>query len=102
MYLLDSNVVSETRKIETTRRNAAVESWVESVSEDSIYLSSIVVLELQFGIALLRQKDPAQSELLRKWLHHRVLPSFAGRILPVDTGVALRCADLHVPITRSR
>ena len=31
----------------------------------------------------------------------RVLPEFAGRTLPVDTAVALRCARLHVPDPRA-
>jgi predicted nucleic acid-binding protein len=30
-----------------------------------------------------------------------VLPAFAGRVLAIDTTVALRCAALHVPDPRS-
>jgi hypothetical protein len=35
--------------------------------------------------------------MLRDWLDGHVLPAFAGRILDVDTAVALCCARLHVP-----
>jgi predicted nucleic acid-binding protein len=35
--------------------------------------------------------------MLRTWLDRRVLPEFAGRIFPVDTHIAQRCASLHVP-----
>jgi len=38
-----------------------------------------------------------QGALLRAWVDTRVLPAFEGRVLPVDTTVALRCAGLHVP-----
>jgi predicted nucleic acid-binding protein len=38
---------------------------------------------------------------LRSWLDTRVLPAFDGRIFPVDTAVAQRCARLHVPDPRS-
>ena len=31
----------------------------------------------------------------------KVLPSFAGRIIPVDTAVAQRCAQLYVPDLRA-
>ena len=41
-----------------------------------------------------------QASLLRTWLEQRVIPGFAGRILPVDQTVALRCAELHVPDRR--
>ena len=39
--------------------------------------------------------------MLRAWLEHHVMPEFAGRILPIDTVVAQRCARLHVPDRRS-
>jgi len=38
--------------------------------------------------------------LLRSWLEQHVLPEFSGRILPVDTAVAQRCARLHIPDKR--
>jgi len=38
---------------------------------------------------------------LRAWIGNRVLPAFEGRILPIDTAVAQRCATLHVPDPRA-
>ncbi|WP_244110347.1 type II toxin-antitoxin system VapC family toxin, partial [Burkholderia cenocepacia] len=46
-------------------------------------------------------RDAEQGALLRAWLDGHVLPEFAGRVLPVDTAVAQRCARLHVPDRRS-
>lgn len=45
----------------------------------------------------MERRDASQGRLLRNWLDKQVLPSFAGRILPVDLPVAQRCAALHVP-----
>jgi predicted nucleic acid-binding protein len=64
---------------------------------ESLFLSSITVLELELGILLVERRDSAQGARLRRWLHQQILPTFADRILPVDTAVALRCAALHVP-----
>ena len=97
MFLLDTNVVSELRKIRAGKGDPNVKDWAESVSATSLYLSSITVLELEIGVLRLERKDPRQGEMLRTWLHSRVLPEFHDRILPVDTAVAQRCARLHVP-----
>jgi toxin FitB len=46
---------------------------------------------------LAERRDPSQGAVFRAWLNDHVLPTFAGRILSVDTAVALRSARLHVP-----
>ncbi|MFH0934624.1 MAG: type II toxin-antitoxin system VapC family toxin [Pseudomonadota bacterium] len=97
MYLLDTNVVSELRKVRTGKADKRVEKWADSVSAADLYLSAITVLELETGVQLIERKDKAQGELLRTWLEDYVLPAFAGRILPVDETVARRGAVLHVP-----
>ncbi|MGC2558510.1 MAG: type II toxin-antitoxin system VapC family toxin, partial [Terriglobales bacterium] len=67
----------------------------------SLYISVISVLELEIGIALLDRRDKEQGAILRAWMDGRVLPTFSGRILSIDTEVAQRCAMLHVPNPRS-
>jgi len=52
-------------------------------------------------VLLLERRDPAQGAVMRAWLESHVLPAFAGRVLPVDTTVALHCAKLHVPDPRA-
>jgi hypothetical protein len=59
------------------------------------------VQELELGVLRIERRDTAQGSLLRLWLDHHVLPAFAGRILAVDTAVALRSARLHVPDRQS-
>ena len=97
MYLLDTNVISELRKVKTGRANPRVKAWAETVQATTQYLSAVTVLELEVGILLKERHDPAQAALLRSWMNNQVLPGFAGRILPVDTAVAQRCARFHVP-----
>ena len=101
MYLLDTNALSELRKRRSGKIDAAVETWASSVDQAELYLSVITVMEVELGIALLERRDPRQAGVLRLWLHDKVMPAFAGRILPVDTTIALRCARLHVPDTKS-
>lgn len=97
MYLLDTNVISELRKANTGKIDRHVKTWAKSTSAASMFLSTICVLELERGTLLMERRDPRQGAILRSWIEEHVLPTFAGRILPVDTEVALRCARLHVP-----
>jgi hypothetical protein len=57
----------------------------------------ISILEIEMGVLQKQRSDPKQAAVLRAWLESHVLPSFAGRILAVDTAIAKRCASLHVP-----
>jgi predicted nucleic acid-binding protein len=97
MYLLDTNVVSELRKVRAGKADPNVARWADSVDASELYLSVISVQELEIGVLLVERRDPVQGAMLRSWLNDHVLPAFAGRILPVDTAVALRGARLHVP-----
>jgi predicted nucleic acid-binding protein len=100
MYLLDTNVVSELRKAKSGKADANVMAWASSVLPNSLFISAISLLELETGILLVERRDPAQGALLRAWMAGHVLPAFEGRVLAVDTHVALRCARLHVPDPR--
>jgi predicted nucleic acid-binding protein len=67
----------------------------------SLYISVISVLELELGILLIERRDKEHGAILRAWMDRHVLPTFASRILAIDTAVAQRCAALHVPSPRS-
>src|SRR5918992_563145 len=51
--------------------------------------------------SIIDQLDAAQGAILRAWMEAHVLPAFDERILPIDTDVARRCAQLHVPDPKS-
>jgi predicted nucleic acid-binding protein len=99
MFLLDTNVVSELRRRE--RIAPAVGAWADSVDSQALFISVITLLEVEMGILAVERRDPTQAALLRRWLDERVMPSFDGRILPIDTAVARECARLHVPDRRA-
>lgn len=101
MYLLDTNVISEMRKIRAGKADSNVDAWSRSVPATSLYLSATVVQELDIGVLQLERRDQAEGAVLRAWLDDHVLPSFGDRVLPVDTTVARRSAALHVPNPRS-
>lgn len=101
MFILDTNVVSELRKIRAGRADPQVARWAEGVDAGSLYLSVVTVLELELGVLQLERKDPRQGAVLRAWLDRQVLPEFSDRVFPIDTDVALRCARLHVPDPRA-
>ncbi len=97
MYLLDTNVVSELRKVRAGKADVRVAVWADSVDVADLFLSAISVQELEIGVLLVERRDPAQGAMLRAWLDEHVLPAFAERILSVDKAVALCSARLHVP-----
>jgi predicted nucleic acid-binding protein len=67
------------------------------VDSSHLFLSVITLYELEIGTRRMERRDPRQGALLRAWMLDRILPVFAGRILPVTAEVATRCASLHVP-----
>ena len=100
MYVLDTKVVSELRKIRLGKADVHVAAWADSIDAADLYLSAITVQELEIGVLLAERRDPSQGAVFRVWLNSHVLPAFAGRILAVDTAVAQRSARLHVPDPR--
>ena len=100
MFLLDTNVVSELRKIRLGKANRHVAKWADSVDAADLFLSTITIQELEMGVLLAERRDPSQGAIFRAWLNSHVLPAFTGRVLPVDIAVAQRSARLHVPDPR--
>jgi len=90
MILLDTNVVSEAMKPEP---NAAVLNWLDEQAAETLYLSSVTIAELLFGIGALpagRRKGNLTAAL------DGLLALFDGRVLSFDTSAARRYADLAV------
>jgi toxin FitB len=100
MFVLDTNVVSELRKVRPGKADTNVAAWTQSVDASELFVSAITILELELGVLSIERKDATQGALLRSWLEQHVLPEFSRRTLPVDTAVAQRCARLHVPDKR--
>ncbi len=97
MFLLDTNIVSELRKLPAGRANVGVTTWAKSVSSAAMFLSAVSLHELELGVCLAERSDPAKGKILRSWLVDTVMTAFHSRILPVDELVALQSAAFHVP-----
>jgi predicted nucleic acid-binding protein len=100
MFVLDTNVVSELRKVRVGKADPNVASWAEKVDAVNLFVSAITIMELELGVLSIERKDTSQGAMLRAWLEQHVLPEFSGRTLPIDTAVAQRCARLHIPDKR--
>jgi len=100
MYIVDTNVVSELRKIRSGKADRNVARWAESIDATDLYLSAITIQELEIGVLLAERRDAVQGAMLRTWLNSHVMPAFSGRILSIDTLVAQCSARLHVPDPR--
>ena len=90
MILLDTNVISEAMKPEP---NLAVRNWLDDQAAETLFLSSVTIAELTFGIGALpegRRRDRLNMAL------DGVLILFADRILPFDADAARRYGDLAV------
>lgn len=81
VYLLDTNVVSELRR---PKPHGAVLAWIADIPSENLRLSALTVGEIQAGIELTREQDPAKAQVLEQWLDE-VEMSFA--VLPMDAEV---------------
>jgi len=90
MILLDTNVLLEAMKPEP---DPAVRDWLDEQGAETLYLASVTIAELTFGIGVLpegRRKDALAAAL------EGVMALFGERILPFDTKAAQRYGDLAV------
>ena len=97
MYLLDTNVVSEMRKVRQNKANETVVSWLSSVQKESLYTNAVVLMEIERGILRVENKDAVQASHLKSWYHTAVKAMFHGRVLPIDEATATVCSKLHFP-----
>ena len=101
IFLLDTNVISELRNAGDGRADANVTAWVAAQDATAFLISAITILELERGVLSVQRRDPKQGGRLRTWPDDHVRPQFAGRILPIDDAIAIRCAQLHIPDRRN-
>ena len=84
-FLIDTNIISEVRK--GARCNARVAGWYDTITDDSLYLSVLVLGEIRKGVELARAKDSAKAKALDSWLED-VAAAFADRVLPIDKEIS--------------
>lgn len=97
MIVLDTNVVSEAMRPEP---DAVVVTWLNAQTAETLYLASVTLAELLFGMGAL--PSGARKHRLAQALD-RILALFSGRVLPFDQEAARRYADMAVAArTRGR
>jgi predicted nucleic acid-binding protein len=87
-FLLDTHVISELRR---PRPHGAVSAWVRGLDDAQMFISAVSVGEIQAGIELTREQDPAKAEELERWLE-QVASSF--QVLPLDAACFRQWARL--------
>ena len=88
MFLLDTNVISETRR---NKPHGAVLAWLRQAPSEGLYLSAISFGEIQRGIELTRALDPVKADAIEAWANQ--LADFHV-VLPVDASIYRRWARL--------
>ena len=78
MFLLDTNVISELRRV---KPHGAVLSWLRAAPEQDLHLSAVSLGEIQAGIELTREQDPTKADALESWVE-QVAASY--NVLPLD------------------
>jgi predicted nucleic acid-binding protein len=94
MYLLDTNVISETRK---PMPNKGLMDWIADVMPRDLFLSVLSLGEISKGIEKLRARDERGAGDITRWLED-VEEAFDDRILPVDRRVALMWGQLSARV----
>jgi predicted nucleic acid-binding protein len=89
-YLLDTNVLSETRK---KQPDAKVIAFLTNTDPSTIYISVLTLGELRKGVAQKRRTDPATAAALAAWVDGLEF-GFADRILGIDTATAKLWGEL--------
>lgn len=81
MYLLDTNVISELRRI---KPHGAVVAWIQSIEDKDLYLSAVTIGEIQAGIEITREQDVTKAVQIERWLD---LVADTYNVLPMDSSV---------------
>jgi len=92
-YLLDTNVVSESRKL---RPHGAVVAWLKDQDDENLFLSAVTLGELQAGIERTRRQDPKKADEIERWANQLAA---SHQVLPMDTACFREWGRLieHVP-----
>ncbi len=89
-YLLDTNFISETRKI---RADSGVMAFLSAAETSGLFLSVLTLGELRKGVEAKRRTDAVTADRLGAWVDS-IETTFADRVLPVDAAAARLWGEL--------
>ncbi len=90
MILLDTNIISEALK---PAGHPAVLTWLDAQAVETLFLSTITLAELRFGIAAM--PPGKRRDILGRELDQQILPVFEGRVLPFSRAAADAYGELR-------
>jgi predicted nucleic acid-binding protein len=97
MYLIDTDVISESRKGQAANPGVVAFFSEAHVARTALFLSVVTVGEIRHGVERMRQRgDEPQSQRLERWLN-ALLDHFSDHILPFDADCAQMWGRLRVP-----
>lgn len=88
MFLLDTNIVSESRK---PKPHGGVMAWLAAQESATLHISAMTIGELQRGIELTRVQDATRADEIETWLEQVI---YSGQVLPMDAAVCREWARL--------
>lgn len=89
MIVIDTNVITELWKIAP---NPSVLAWLDAQAIETLYLSTITVAELRYGIETMPKGK--RRTIYEQRLENEVLPLFGGHLLAFDLDAAKAYAEL--------
>jgi hypothetical protein len=89
-YLLDTNILSETRRKQSDQR---VIEFLSATDASALYISVLTLGELRKGVAIKKRTDPDTAKRLGHWVDGLEY-SFADRILGIDAATATVWGEL--------
>ena len=101
MFLLDTNIISESRKLGSSRIDPRAAAWLSQTDVEATFVSTMTIFELERGVRQMERRDTVQGTALRRWLDDQIMPTYEHRTLPLSREVALICASLHIPDPKS-
>ena len=88
MFLLDTNAVSESRKLATSNVDPVFKNWIDEIDPNLLYVSVISLMELEVGILRISRRDTRQGIVLREWFDMEIKPNYEGRVLDITPDIA--------------
>ena len=83
-YLLDTNVLSETRRSRPDRR---VLRWLRETPPGSLYVSVLTLGEIAKGIAVLEMRDAPRALSVAQWLN-QIRVEYGRQVISIDGTIA--------------
>ncbi len=97
-YLLDTNIISE---FVSKRPNYKVLDYIDSLDENSIYLSVITIGEIIFGIKKLDKSSKSKKiEKLLEWVENDLIARFEGRIVEIDLEIMIKWGEINAKLQK--